>query len=612
MERIDPKILTELRLALADLYPDVGSIRRIVHDAGLPSGRIEFNSKSTNIWHAVLQEAEKSAKVSDLLAIVLREYPENRLQIAYMQYLKFNGQSQNLPTPPVNQIKKQPSLLQRLRQWLTLLMDHRNRLYSLSDDSSDLHTLRDCTNIDNIKQVHHKLSKHALAKFSILDRTMLRDFERISKAVDTALHQRTPAGQRLALSEIDDRLDKLVRELFTNQGKYHTYFYLIAEKWKQIVSNYLQELAAVAATNSEIDNPYIINLPLTLEQEIFVGRVDVASRIEQLLLNRRRPPLLVYGQRRMGKTSLLKNLSRLLPNTIIPLYVDLQGPATKADNYAGFLYNIARGIVDSAYEQRRLSLPPLTREALQSDPFTYFDEWLDEVEQWLGLKDTALLMLDEFEALDSAINRGRYHEEDVLGMLRHMIQHRPRFRILLAGSHTLEEYQRWSSYLINVEAVHLSYLTRDEAIQLIESPTPEFPLRYEPAARERVLQLTRCHPFLIQLICSEIVELKNEQDINERLVAQVSDVEAAIPEALQSGSFYFEDIKRNQVDECGRTILRHLAAQGEGGAVSPQAVQTVCPGDLEKTLCLLKQRELIELIDDGYRFQVELIRRWFV
>jgi hypothetical protein len=59
----------------------------------------------------------------------------------------------------------------------------------------------------------------------------------------------------------------------------------------------------------------------------------------------------------------------------------------------------------------------------------------------------ALLALDEFEALDDALRKDRFSEQAVLGMLRHLIQHRPRFKVLVAGSHTLEEYQHWASYL---------------------------------------------------------------------------------------------------------------------------------------------------------------------
>ena len=310
----------------------------------------------------------------------------------------------------------------------------------------------------------------------------------------------------------------------------------------------------------------------------------------------------------MGKTSLLNNISKLLPNTIIPMFVDLQGAPTSASNYTGFLYNLARGMIASAKNQS-VTLPSLTRENLTDDPFTQFDEWLDEVEKILD-QNTALLMLDEFETLDNAINKGRFDEEDVLGMLRHLIQHRPKFKVLLAGSHTIKEYQRWASYLINVQVVHISYLKESEAKQLIEYPIKDFPLVYEPEALTRVLQITRCHPFLVQLLCGEIITLKNEQDPIIRRLARLADVEAAIPEALKSGSFFFADIQNNQIDDHGRDILKFMATQGENAVISKQTILQQFPNS-KNSLYLLLQRDLIEEINQGYCFQVELIRCWF-
>jgi len=316
----------------------------------------------------------------------------------------------------------------------------------------------------------------------------------------------------------------------------------------------------------------------------------------------------------MGKTSLLNNLGRLLPNSIIPMFVDLQGPVSSATDYAGFLYNIARAMIESAQRQSAFTLPPLTRETLAPDPFTYFDEWLDKVEKTLD-QNIALLSLDEFEALDAAISKGRFDEQDVLGMLRHLIQHRPRFKLLLAGSHTIEEFQRWASYLINVQVLHISYLKEHEARQLIEQPVKDFKLRYEPDAVERVLQLTRCHPFLIQLLCAEIIYLKNEQDPSMRRLANLADVEAAMPKALDSGSFFFADIQSNQIDAAGLAVLRFIAAQGEGVTVSREVLSRQFvenfADNLDNIIELLLQRELIEKIGEGNRFQVELIRRWF-
>jgi GAF domain-containing protein len=372
----------------------------------------------------------------------------------------------------------------------------------------------------------------------------------------------------------------------------------------------VRSLTETLEQRQEIDSPYIIGVPLTEQQEIFVGRADISARIEQLLLDRRRPPLLLYGQRRMGKTSLLNNLGRLLPSTIVPLFVDLQGPAAQSSDHVGLLYNLGRGMAESAQRHRSLALPPLSRDWLTADPFTRFDEWLDEVEAALG-QSAALLTLDEFEALDGAFSSGRFEEERVLGMLRNLIQHRPRFKVLLAGSHTLDEFQRWASYLINVQVVRIDYLKEAEARQLVERPVEDFALRYEPDASQRVLDLTRGHPFLVQLLCAEIVALKNEQEPSVRRLACLNDVEAAVPEALSSGSLFFADIQRNQIDTGGRALLRFLAAQEEGATVDRETLALQVGSDIRTTLDLLIRRELIEAVDGGYRFQVELIRRWF-
>jgi hypothetical protein len=370
-------------------------------------------------------------------------------------------------------------------------------------------------------------------------------------------------------------------------------------------------LLAEAEMRQEIDSPYIIGVPLTERQELFVGRAEISSRIEQLLLDRRRPPLLLYGQRRVGKTSLLNNLGRLLPSTMIPLFVDLQGPASHSKNEAGFFYNLARSMRRSAAQQE-LTLPLLTREALADDPFSRFDEWLDGVEAVLA-ENVALLLLDEFEVLAEALDNGRLAEAAVLGMFRHLIQHRPRFKVLLSGSHTLDEFQRWASYLINVQVVHIGYLGAAETRQLVEHPVQDFSLRYEPAAAERVRELTSGHPFLVQLLCAEIVALKNEQPPAQRRLARVEDVETAVAEALQHGSFFFADIEQNQVEQVGREILRLMAGYDEGETTPREVLVAFVPSlmALEEALVALQQRELISAVAGGYRFQVDLVRRWF-
>jgi hypothetical protein len=471
----------------------------------------------------------------------------------------------------------------------------------------DVRLLRRCTDVDAIRTVCRHLTASTLDGPAS---AVLRSLSRISQDVDAALRQSSAYNQRLALSTVEEHLDGLLRELTRSGARDVVRFLPVVTAWRHIVAAYTHHLVAEVERRQEIDSPYVLSVPLTPQQDLFVGRTDIGARLEQLLRGHRRPPLLLYGQRRMGKTSLLNHLGRLLPSTIVPLFVDLQGPAARASDHVGLLYNIARGMVASAMQQRELALPMLSREACATDPFTRFDEWLDEVEQMLE-HHTVLLALDEFEALDSAMSTGRFREDAVLGMLRHLIQHRSRFTVLLAGSHTLYELQRWASYLINVQTVHIDYLHASEARQLIEHPVPDFALRYEPEACQRVIELTRCHPALVQLLAAEIVALKNEQPSAVRRLARFADVETAVPRALLHGSMFFVDIQRNQVDATGRALLHVLATHGAQTVVPRAVLAETFPQELDQTLAQLIRRELVEAVEGGYRFQVELTRRWF-
>ncbi|MEW5959766.1 MAG: hypothetical protein AB1801_18730, partial [Chloroflexota bacterium] len=74
----------------------------------------------------------------------------------------------------------------------------------------------------------------------------------------------------------------------------------------------------------------------------------------------------------------------------------------------------------------------------------------------------------------------------------------------------------------------------------------------------------------------------------------------------------FLDIQHNQAGATGLAVLRFLAGQGEGAVVSRDSLARCAPSaDLDQALARLSRRELIEGVDGGYRFQVELIRRWF-
>ena len=68
----------KLRRLLTELYEDARKIRKVIADADLPAARIDLSGSAENIWHDVLNEAEKVDKVEQLIDTVGSEFPEKR------------------------------------------------------------------------------------------------------------------------------------------------------------------------------------------------------------------------------------------------------------------------------------------------------------------------------------------------------------------------------------------------------------------------------------------------------------------------------------------------------------------------------------------------------
>src|SRR5437762_2418605 len=60
----------------------------------------------------------------------------------------------------------------------------------------------------------------------------------------------------------------------------------------------------------------------------FYGRADVFGFVRSALMSGRRSPVVLVGHRRIGKSSILKQLPRHLPTEYKCVYFDLQGKAT--------------------------------------------------------------------------------------------------------------------------------------------------------------------------------------------------------------------------------------------------------------------------------------------
>lgn len=440
---------------------------------------------------------------------------------------------------------------------------------------------------------------------------LLSTFARLSQDIERALNQTSVYQRRLLLGIARDQLAVFQRELFLATGRHAQRFAPAAGRWTSILSAELETIVHTARQEREIENPYICGIPIGQNQPVFVGRADIFTRIDALLGEGPRPPLLLYGQRRMGKTSLLLNLGHFLPQASVPCFIDCQALAGYQES-SELIPAILEAIRQEARRQRSLDLPPYEQRSETGSTFLLLNQWINAVEQILEKRGlTLLLALDEYSALESIFRAMPDLAQIYLGLIRHIVQHRSRFKFLLASAYTLDELQTWHEFLINAQMVKVGYLTEAESLQLIEQPVRNFELFYRPEASRKIYELTRGYPHLIQSLCFELVMLKNEQPSGERFLANLTDIENAAQRSLISSSFFFNDLRQTQIPRAASEMLDGLALLGPGAVIGPKEWKLGFPRDFESNLAVLLKRDLIEAHQNGFRFQVELVRRWF-
>jgi uncharacterized protein len=353
------------------------------------------------------------------------------------------------------------------------------------------------------------------------------------------------------------------------------------------------------------------------EEELpFKGRLDTVRELEGALSNSRSSTLLLTGNRRSGKSSLLLQLPRKLGPQVLPVFLDCQSAKfVSSESASGLLVGLAEEIREQArrnaekFRRDPLNCPRLDHEAFERDPYPAFARWLEGTERALGGRQL-LLCLDEFEKLEEAIAEKRI-DGRFLSLLRNIIQHHSRIIVLLSGSHHLDELPpRWADALVTTQSLRIGFLDEADARELIVHPVKEFPEIYQSSAVERILTLTHSQPYLIQLLCGLLVEKMNkERREPPGSYVTLEDIEAVIPQALERGEAYFNDLWRSQTGgNLAQRVLEKLAFADGERAASAEVKQLTEDGEaLRDTIRTLLRREIITPMENGYRITVPLI-----
>jgi len=359
-------------------------------------------------------------------------------------------------------------------------------------------------------------------------------------------------------------------------------------------------------------NPYIAGAPVS-GPDMFYGRDDVFAFISRNLIGRHRDsPVVLYGQRRTGKTSVLYQLHRRLGPDYRCVFIDLHG--LSLGSMGDFLLGIAGLVSRGLHRDYEIDVALPDRAVFLADPRAAFEEvFLSEVLHALG-DDHLVLMLDEVIRLDEEVRAGRM-EREVFDYLRHLMQHHPRVNFIFSLGSGLEELRKDYAFMFGVSLYHrISFLEPAAASALVTEPVHDH-FEVAPDAVEKILQITSGHPYYTQLVCHCLFDLWSRSPKPEMTVA---DVYAVLAEAIELGSANLTYVWEDSTPE-ERAVMAGMAAAVRGGrnAVTLGQVRdawrrsgVVLP-DRQAAAALrsLASREVITG-DAAYSFAVDLQRLW--
>ncbi|MGK7880925.1 MAG: ATP-binding protein [Crocosphaera sp.] len=402
-------------------------------------------------------------------------------------------------------------------------------------------------------------------------------------------------------TEKDKFLPEAERELIVN----------IAKRWKDGLESIATEVGDITITEP-ISSPYVIGDPVF--GQLFVGREDILRELKELWLNATQvQSVILYGHRRMGKTSILRNINSCLDGNIKLAYLNLQSLGEIRQGAS----EIVMAMSDEISEV--LEIPaPNDADFLQLPELT-FRRFLKKIEKEMTCQGL-IIALDEFETLESLIEEKKISKE-FMESLRAWVQMSPKIAFIFAGLHTLKEMSSdyfhpfYASFSRNIL---VSFLSKSATNQLLESPNENFTLQYTKEALEKIYYLTNGQPYLVNLIGFYLIRRFNDYRFNQQKKTDnkltLEDVEAIIDNNFfQQGSYYFHGIWNQAATspDGQQEIIKILAPYQQGLTIDELLEKsTLNESEIKPILESLQRHDVIEEKENKYTIIVELFRQW--
>jgi hypothetical protein len=379
-----------------------------------------------------------------------------------------------------------------------------------------------------------------------------------------------------------------------------------ADQWLEIAKRQLREAQAVAKMDP-VPQVFRAGDPVDREKEAFVPRDSIVGNLErQVLLSTGCPGVVLYGRRRVGKSTVLRNLSGFLPSTVKTVNVSMQNPG--AFTSLTLLAQLLVQEISTVFPDEKL---PARRPEDLKDLFGFLSACNQILERD---RRSLVISIDEYENIDEKIGQ-KIFPEDLLATFRESIQSHRRITWIFAGSHEITElvHAPWTSYLVSARTVEVPLFSDQETRLLLTEPfkhsslwRDDEPNRPRPhfetgfwgeGGIERIHAEAGGWPHLVQLIAETIVDLLNDEG---GLQVTSTLMERALDRAIVSGHNVLYELLR------GENTL-----PGQWEYLSKFRLRETQPlPDDEAIMQSLRRRLLVEEEAGQWRLRVPLMSRW--
>ncbi len=354
-------------------------------------------------------------------------------------------------------------------------------------------------------------------------------------------------------------------------------------------------------------NPYIIGRPIT-KSKYFFGRKDIFDFINDNLINKQKI-ILLHGQRRIGKSSLLHQIPGHLPRDFVCFILDLQDKAQLP--LSDVLYNLATEILDSLNLSSDEITLPSVRE-LENNPNIFSRNFLPQIYQVLGDKNIVLL-LDEFDVLNNTeISAANQH---FFPYLKSLITQQEKLFVIPVVGRQLEDMRKLLDLFRSAPRKEIGLLNEWNATQLICKPA-EVSLEYKQDAIQAILDLSAGHPYFIQILCFAIFMRARDEERRQVTHTDVENVIEPAMEMSQAGLVWF----REGLSISEQVIFSTAAELQQLKILVPKStikepLELLKEYGVVKTEILQKAEEQLiqwKFLQKGKSVTIEFVRQWLV